>query len=226
MSCTILSSRLFSVPFKPSYIISASSSKGDNNNSVKLRDDWRQRSKPIPPGGTYPAKDHCSKCGLCDTLLMSKMLVLSWVTGCRESRSSKTCGNRHINAYQSLPAIAGQAIEHVAYIGRLGSVKLGAQWTGIVTTIAIEMLKSLKKNQNLIKLQIHSYAYESPPLADTMDYLRCDHTLDCNEELPPIHSADLNSPATSLEANENGFLTVKSKREKLIRLNVKRASCT
>ncbi|RVW96787.1 7-hydroxymethyl chlorophyll a reductase, chloroplastic [Vitis vinifera] len=35
--------------------------------SVKLRDDWRQRSRPIPPGGTYPAKDHCSRCGLCDT---------------------------------------------------------------------------------------------------------------------------------------------------------------
>lgn len=28
-------------------------------NSVKLRDDWRKRSRPIPPGGTYPAKDHC-----------------------------------------------------------------------------------------------------------------------------------------------------------------------
>jgi hypothetical protein len=34
----------------------------NNNNSVKLRDDWRQRSKPIPPGGTYPAKDHCRCC--------------------------------------------------------------------------------------------------------------------------------------------------------------------
>lgn len=30
-----------------------------NTNSVKLRDDWRQKSRPIPPGGTYPAKDHC-----------------------------------------------------------------------------------------------------------------------------------------------------------------------
>ena len=30
-----------------------------NPKSVKLRDDWRQRSRPIPPGGTYPAKDHC-----------------------------------------------------------------------------------------------------------------------------------------------------------------------
>jgi len=26
---------------------------------VKLREDWREKSRPIPPGGTYPAKDHC-----------------------------------------------------------------------------------------------------------------------------------------------------------------------
>uniref|UniRef100_A0A0D3FU69 Coenzyme F420 hydrogenase/dehydrogenase beta subunit C-terminal domain-containing protein n=1 Tax=Oryza barthii TaxID=65489 RepID=A0A0D3FU69_9ORYZ len=32
-----------------------------------LREDWRERSKAIPPGGVYPAKDHCSQCGLCDT---------------------------------------------------------------------------------------------------------------------------------------------------------------
>jgi len=31
------------------------------------KQDWRKRSKPIPPGGTYPAKDQCSRCGLCDT---------------------------------------------------------------------------------------------------------------------------------------------------------------
>ncbi|GJT17213.1 pentatricopeptide repeat-containing protein [Tanacetum coccineum] len=41
------------------------------------------------------------------------------------------------------------------------------------------------KNQNLLlalRIWFSIYAYESPPLADTMDYLRCDHTLDCNEE--------------------------------------------
>lgn len=53
-------------------IISSSSSPSNSNSSKKssakvTREDWRQRSKPIPPGGTYPAKDHCSQCGLCDT---------------------------------------------------------------------------------------------------------------------------------------------------------------
>jgi hypothetical protein len=29
--------------------------------------DWRQKSKPIKPGSSYPAKQNCSHCGLCDT---------------------------------------------------------------------------------------------------------------------------------------------------------------
>jgi hypothetical protein len=32
-----------------------------------VREDWREKSKPISPGGVYPAKDQCSRCGLCDT---------------------------------------------------------------------------------------------------------------------------------------------------------------
>lgn len=26
--------------------------------------DWRHKARPIPPGGNYPAKEHCSHCGL------------------------------------------------------------------------------------------------------------------------------------------------------------------
>lgn len=29
--------------------------------------DWREKAKPIAPGSSYPAKEHCSSCGLCDT---------------------------------------------------------------------------------------------------------------------------------------------------------------
>ncbi|KAK4406030.1 7-hydroxymethyl chlorophyll a reductase, chloroplastic [Sesamum angolense] len=57
---------LSSMPFSLS-ILSASSTEGTSSKSVKLRDDWRQKSRPVPPGGIYPAKDHCSRCGLCDT---------------------------------------------------------------------------------------------------------------------------------------------------------------
>ncbi|XP_020410804.1 7-hydroxymethyl chlorophyll a reductase, chloroplastic-like [Prunus persica] len=65
-----LSSLRLSLSIVSSSSSSSSSSSKDgkpNSKSVKLREDWRQRSRPIPPGGTYPAKDHCSRCGLCDT---------------------------------------------------------------------------------------------------------------------------------------------------------------
>ena len=35
--------------------------------------DWRKRARPIPAGGTYPAKEHCSNCGLCDTYYVAKV---------------------------------------------------------------------------------------------------------------------------------------------------------
>ena len=35
--------------------------------SAAIAEDWREKSKPIAPGGNYPAKEHCSQCGLCDT---------------------------------------------------------------------------------------------------------------------------------------------------------------
>ena len=31
------------------------------------RADWRSKARPIKEGSTYPAKEFCSHCGLCDT---------------------------------------------------------------------------------------------------------------------------------------------------------------
>ncbi|XP_039814420.1 7-hydroxymethyl chlorophyll a reductase, chloroplastic-like isoform X4 [Panicum virgatum] len=46
---------------------SSSSKRNEKLPARALREDWRQKSKPIPPAAVYPAKDHCSRCGLCDT---------------------------------------------------------------------------------------------------------------------------------------------------------------
>ncbi|RWV83226.1 hypothetical protein GW17_00055196, partial [Ensete ventricosum] len=72
----------------PSFDYSCYRSFDTEKETSKLRDDWRKRSKPIRPGGVYPAKDHCR--------IQIYFIILS----------------------------------------------LGAQWTGIVTTIAVEMLKA------------------------------------------------------------------------------------
>ncbi|GKC37837.1 7-hydroxymethyl chlorophyll a reductase, chloroplastic [Tanacetum coccineum] len=103
-------------------------SSGDNNNSVKLRDDWRQRSKPIPPGGTYPAKDHCRWC-------FSYLISLWGVCGLEQA-----VHGRGRNADSLDDAYFG-VHEELLYALKIKPVE-GAQWTGIVTTIAIEILKS------------------------------------------------------------------------------------
>ncbi|XP_050372280.1 7-hydroxymethyl chlorophyll a reductase, chloroplastic [Argentina anserina] len=154
MSCLI--ANLSSLPVSLSIVSSSpspspsssSSSKGtqgnnSNSKSLKLREDWRQRSKPIPPGGTYPAKDHCSRCGLCDTYYiahvkeacaflgdgMSKIERLEPVVHGR-GRKPDSLDEMHLGVYEEL-----------LYARKIKPVE-GAQWTGIVTTIAIEMLKS------------------------------------------------------------------------------------
>ena len=33
----------------------------------QLDPDWRSKARPIQPGSSYPAKEFCSNCGLCDT---------------------------------------------------------------------------------------------------------------------------------------------------------------
>lgn len=122
--------------------IRASSSSSSQESSIS-KQDWRKRSKPIPPGGTYPAKDQCSRCGLCDTYYiahvknacaflgdgMSKIEKLEPVVHGR-GRKTDTLDETYLGVYEEL-----------LYARKLNPVE-GAQWTGIVTTIAIEMLKS------------------------------------------------------------------------------------
>ncbi|KAK4482512.1 hypothetical protein RD792_009671 [Penstemon davidsonii] len=138
MATGILSSPRFTLP-----IVSSSSTEGTNSKSVKLREDWRQKSRPIPPGGTYPAKEHCSRCGLCDTYYiahvknacaflgdgMSKIEALEPIVHGR-GRKTDSLDETYMGVYENL-----------LYARKTNPVE-GAQWTGIVTTIAIEMLRT------------------------------------------------------------------------------------
>ncbi|KAL0349079.1 UNVERIFIED_CONTAM: 7-hydroxymethyl chlorophyll a reductase, chloroplastic [Sesamum angustifolium] len=95
---------LSSMPFSLS-ILSASSTEGTSSKSVKLRDDWRQKSRPVPPGG---------------------------------SRTSRSWSRQEID---SLDEAYMGVYEDLLYARKTNPVE-GAQWTGIVTTIAMEMLRS------------------------------------------------------------------------------------
>ncbi|XP_057499328.1 7-hydroxymethyl chlorophyll a reductase, chloroplastic isoform X2 [Actinidia eriantha] len=142
----IIGGKLSSLPLKLSVVCSSSSSPKESNsnpNSVKLRDDWRTRSRPIPPGGTYPAKDQCSRCGLCDTYYIAHVKNACAFLGDGMSRIEVLEPVVHGRGRKgdSLDEVYLGVYEQLLYARKTKPVE-GAQWTGIVTTIAIEMLKA------------------------------------------------------------------------------------
>ncbi|WP_008310376.1 Coenzyme F420 hydrogenase/dehydrogenase, beta subunit C-terminal domain [Leptolyngbya sp. PCC 6406] len=97
-----------------------------------------QKAKALRPGARRPAKDLCSECGLCDTyyihyvkdacaFLNQQFPTLETQTHGR-SRDLESEDDCYFGVHQDMMAARKQEpIE-------------GAQWTGIVSTIAIEML--------------------------------------------------------------------------------------
>lgn len=138
----IVSAKLCSLPFT-STVVSASKDTNSSSKSVKLRDDWRKKSRPIPPGGIYPAKDHCSQCGLCDTYYIAHVKNACAFLGDGMSRIEGLEPVVHGRGRKddSLDETYLGVHEELLYARKTKPVE-GAQWTGIVTTIAIEMLKS------------------------------------------------------------------------------------
>ncbi|KAK4732682.1 hypothetical protein R3W88_025670 [Solanum pinnatisectum] len=140
-----LTGKLSTLPFK-FYTISSSSQQQDANQnpkSVKIREDWRKKSRPIPPGGTYPAKDHCSHCGLCDTYYIAHVKNACAFLGDGMSRVEALEPIVHGRGRKedSLDETYMGVYENLLYARKTKPVE-GAQWTGIVTTIAMEMLKA------------------------------------------------------------------------------------
>ncbi|NP_001309778.1 coenzyme F420 hydrogenase_dehydrogenase beta subunit-like [Solanum lycopersicum] len=140
-----LTGKISTLPFK-FYTVSSSSQQQDANQnlkSVKIREDWRKKSRPIPPGGTYPAKDHCSHCGLCDTYYIAHVNNACAFLGDGMSRVEALEPIVHGRGRKedSLDEIYMGVYENLLYARKTKPVE-GAQWTGIVTTIAVEMLKA------------------------------------------------------------------------------------
>ncbi|XP_052189461.1 7-hydroxymethyl chlorophyll a reductase, chloroplastic [Diospyros lotus] len=147
MAMATISGKLSSLPLSLSVVAASSSSSKDANsnptNSVKLREDWRKRSRPIPPGGTYPAKDHCSRCGLCDSYYIAHVKNACAFLGDGMSRIEGLESMVHGRGRKgdSLDEVYLGVYEEILYARKTKPIE-GAQWTGIVTTIAVEMLKA------------------------------------------------------------------------------------
>ncbi|KAG6544435.1 hypothetical protein Mapa_014073 [Marchantia paleacea] len=113
--------------------------------AVNVPADWRQKAKPIKPGSTYPAKDHCSHCGLCDTYYIAHVKEACAFLGNGMSKVEKLEPRVHGRARDpdSLDDLHFGVNQEMLYARKIVPVA-GAQWTGIVTTIAMEMLRTNK----------------------------------------------------------------------------------
>ncbi|XP_031503389.1 7-hydroxymethyl chlorophyll a reductase, chloroplastic [Nymphaea colorata] len=123
--------------------IPRASIRGERKTSGEVREDWREKSRPIRPGGVYPAKDHCSRCGLCDTYYIAHVKNACAFLGDGMSRIEALEPSVHGRGrnLDSLDDVYFGVHEKMLYAKKMAPVE-GAQWTGIVTTIAIEMLKA------------------------------------------------------------------------------------
>ncbi|WVZ91599.1 hypothetical protein U9M48_037747 [Paspalum notatum var. saurae] len=112
------------------------------NKAPSPREDWRQKSKPIPPGAVYPAKDHCSRCGLCDTYYVAHVKNACAFLGDGMSRVEDLEPLVHGRGRkEGMDEMYFGVYDQLLYARKTKPVQ-GAQWTGIVTTIAVEMLKA------------------------------------------------------------------------------------
>lgn len=101
------------------------------------------RARPISVGSAYPARELCSRCGLCDTPLVSEVSRACAFIGDGMARMDRAEAVTHGRARQLDD-------ENELYFGvhtELAAMRMlkpvpGAAWTGVVTSIAIEALES------------------------------------------------------------------------------------
>jgi len=107
--------------------------------------DWRKKAAPIKPGSAYPAKEFCSNCGLCDTYYVAHVKDACAFLGDGMSRIEALEQQVHGRSrdLSSMDDLHFGVHQEMLYAKNTPPVA-GAQWTGIVTQIAIEMLESGK----------------------------------------------------------------------------------
>mmetsp|Transcript_18087 Transcript_18087/g.27130 ORF Transcript_18087/g.27130 Transcript_18087/m.27130 type:complete len:499 (+) Transcript_18087:30-1526(+) len=106
---------------------------------------WREKSKPIKEGGTYPAKEHCSRCGLCDTYYIAHVKDACGFLGDGMSKVEKLENAVHGRKrdLEDRDQMHFGVYDEILYAKKKQPLE-GAQWTGIVTSVALAMLESGK----------------------------------------------------------------------------------
>lgn len=103
-------------------------------------DSWRHKAKPISPGSPYPAKENCSKCGLCDTYFVSHVKEACAFLGPSRIVELETRVHGRSRNMDDDDELLFGVVQEMCNARVVPSVA-GAQWTGIVTRVAISMLE-------------------------------------------------------------------------------------
>lgn len=104
------------------------------------RADWRETSRPVPPGGRYPAGEHCSRCGLCDTYYVAHVGTACAFLGDGMAKVERMEASVHGRERQD----DRFGVQEQVMVAKKRVPVPGAQWTGVVTAVAIEMLRTGK----------------------------------------------------------------------------------
>ncbi|WP_071518358.1 Coenzyme F420 hydrogenase/dehydrogenase, beta subunit C-terminal domain [Geitlerinema sp. PCC 9228] len=98
-----------------------------------------QKAKGLKPGKPRPAKDLCSECGLCDTHFIHYVKQACAFLNQQFQRLETLSHGRDRNLDNDDELYFG--VHHSMMMARKKEPLPGAQWTGIVSTIACEMLE-------------------------------------------------------------------------------------
>ena len=100
-------------------------------------------ARPIQEGSTYPAKEHCSECGLCDTEHVARVRDACAFLGQGMSRVETLEPVVHGRGRRASPDDEDRlgVVDETFYAAMKRPVD-GAQWTGVVTSVATRMLES------------------------------------------------------------------------------------
>ena len=99
-----------------------------------------ERAKPLAKGSTYPAKDLCSQCGLCDSRWVAYVRqACAFLNQQFEAMEERVHGrSRDLNNEDELYFVVSQRM----LSARLRQPIEGAQWTGIVSRIGVRALET------------------------------------------------------------------------------------
>ncbi|KAI3423955.1 hypothetical protein D9Q98_009789 [Chlorella vulgaris] len=154
--------------------------------------DWRHKARPISEGSSYPAKEHCSHCGLCDTYYIAHVKNACAFLGDGMSRierlEEKVHGRRR--DAEDEDELRFGVTKEVLYARNKPAIE-GAQWTGVVTQIAIEMLESGKVDAVVCVQSDENDRFSPKPMV-----ARCREDILAARGVKPTLSPNLNVLAT------------------------------